>query len=380
MEVQTSVTLPLALALEMVEGETSAQRTLTRDEAAELATMIAIDLQGLIPKVSAAHLVLAGTLLDGVELLRPGFPVWAALDELARRVPRGQLENVVAFGSHDGQMPESVLEPSPEYADGPLRLLPMCLLAPADLAVELSEYLEAQLIGRGEASKLTTDWLMRTLSMRLAHVRYLSRDDVLAVMCVQYGHVALGPLWELLEVALLTPERDATSITVRGLALEFTHGLVLAQSPAHWLAAQDSDDAQRAHDFAGIIFELRQYALLLAAHRVPLHLQARDGQTSESEPGYLLEILSAADPSGDPPVLFGHEAPGLGVVAISVAQHETGGIVRILAHGYPLRPHALGPLRVALVGHYAAVGNMHQVGRVWLDANGGLGAPAIALH
>ena len=380
MEAQTSVALPLALALELVEGETPARRTLTRDEAAELAALIAADLQALVPKVGAARLALAGALLDSVELLRPGFPVWAALDELARRVPRGHLDNVVAFGSHEGQMPAPVLEPSVEFSAGPMRLLPMSLLTPPDTAEELSEYLEDQLIGRGEAGKLTADWLMRTLGMRLAHVRYLSRNDLLAVVCVQYGHVALGPLWELLEVALLTPEQDATSMTIRGLSLEFTHGMVLAQSPAQWLAAQDSDDAQRAHDFAGILFELRQYAVLLDAHRVPLHLGARDGQTSASGRGYLLEMLAAVDPAYDPPALFAHEAPGLGVVAISVAQRGAGGIARILAHGYPLRPQALGPLLVACADHYAIAGAMHALGRVWLDAHGGLGAPDTALH
>lgn len=374
------MTLPLTLALELVEGQTLAQCTLTRDEAAELAAMIASDLHMLIPEVGAARLTLAGTLLDAVELLRPGFPVWAALDELARRVPRGHRDNVLAFGSYDGQMPEPVLEPSGEYADGALRLLPMSVLTPPDLAVELSECLENQLIDRGKVSEPTADWLMRTLGMRLAHVRYLSRNDLLAVMCAQYGHVALGPLWDLLEVALLTPEQDATSVTERGLTLEFAQGAVLAQSPAQWLAEQDSDDAQRAHDFADIIFELRQYALLLDAHRVPLQLLAHGGRTSASDPSYLLEMLSAADPAYDPPALFAHEAPGLGVVAISVAQRGAGGVARVLAQGYPLRPQALAPLLAVLADRYAIPGDMRALGRVWLDANGGLGAPGTALH
>ena len=380
MEAQTSVALPLALALELVEGETPSSRTLTRDEAAELAAMIATDLHTLIPKVGVARLALAGALLDSTELLRPGFPVWATLDELARRVPRGHLDNVVAFGSHEGRMPAPVLEPSADYAEGPLRLVPMSLLTPPELAAELSEYLEDQLIGRGEAGKQTADWLMRTLGVRLAHVRYLSRNDVLAVVCVQYEHVALAPLWELLEAALLTPEQDATSMTVRGLSLQFTHGLVLVQSPAQWLAAQDSDDAQRAHDFAGILFELRQYAVLLDAHHVPLHLQATAGHTTASGTGYLVEMFAVADAGYDPPALFAHEAPGLGVVAISVAQRGAGGVARILAHGYPLRPQALGPLLAVLADHYAIPGELHALGRVWLDANGGLGAPATALH
>lgn len=379
-EAQTTVALPLALALELDAGHKPARRTLTRDEAAELADLVAADLHALIPGVDAARLALAGALLDSVELLRPGFPVWATLDELARQVPSAGAHTVVAFGSHDGQMPVPMLEPSAEYADAALRLLPISLLVPPKLAAELSEYVEDQLIGRGEAGVRTADWLMRTLDMRLAHVRYLSRDDVLALVCVQYQHVALAPLWDLLEVALLTPQQGASSMTVRGLPLQFAGGRVLAQSPAQWLAAQDSDDTQRAHDFAGIVFELRQYAALLDAHRVPLQLQAAAGHSMASGAGYLLEMFAQADAGYDPPALFAHEAPGLGVVAVSVAQRGAGGVARLLAHGYPLRQQALGPLLAALADHYAIPADLHALGRVWLDASGGLGAPATALH
>ena len=353
---------------------------LTREQAAQLAALVAIDLHALIPGVDTARLVLAGSLLDSVELLRPGFPVWATLDELAGRVPPADGDNVVAFGSHEGQMPAPLLEPSAEYADAALRLLPVSLLVAPERAEELSEYIEDQLIGRGEAGVRTSDWLMRTLDVRLAHVRYLSRNDVLALVCVQYQHAALAPLWDLLEVALLTPGQDATAMTVRGLPLQYCAGLVLAQSPAQWLGEQDSDDAQRAHDFAGIIFELRQYAALLDAHRVPLHLQAAAGRRTSSGAGYLLEMLAVADPGYDPPALFAHEAPALGVVAISVAQRAAGGSSRLLAHGYPLRQDALGPLLTALAEHYAIPADLHALGRVWLDADGGLGAPATALH
>ena len=144
MEVHTPIiALPVLLALEPVAGETPARMTLSRDEAAELAELVAADLHALVPQVDAARLALAGALFDQVELLRPGFPVWATLDELARRVPRGQLDNVVAFGSHDGHMPAPLLEPSAAFADGPMRLLPMSLLAPAGQAeaAELAAHL-----------------------------------------------------------------------------------------------------------------------------------------------------------------------------------------------------------------------------------------------
>src|SRR5690349_7788353 len=295
MDAQPLTALPAVLALELPPGQAPAA-TLSRDEAEALAALIADDLHALLPRVGEARLAVAGALFDPVELLRPGFPAWTTLDELARRVPRGHLENVVAFGSHEGHMPAQTLEPEPEHAGGALRLLPLSVLAPEPLAEDLAQQMEVQLVGRGEAGARTADWLMRTLGLRLEHVRYLSRNDLLALTCVQYEHVNLAPLWALLEAALLTPYREEATMSARGLALRYADGKVLAQSPSHWLAAQggarDPDGIrQRTHDFAGIVFELRQYAALLDAHQLTLQLQPDTARQAEAADGYLLETL-----------------------------------------------------------------------------------------
>lgn len=375
MEAQSLVALPVVLALELSAGESPSHRTLSRDEAAELAARVAADLHALVPQVDEARLALAGALFDAVELLRPGFPVWGTLDELARRVPRGHLENVVAFGTHEGRMPAQPLEPEAAFADGPMRLLPISLLAPEALAGELSEKLEVELVGRGEAGERTSDWLMRTLGVRLEHARYLSRNDLLALTCVQYEHVNLAPLWTLLEAALLTPYRDESTLSARGLALRYHDGKVEAQSPAEWLASQTGDVAQRAHDFAGVVFELRQYAALLQAHHLPLVLAG-----GEPAAGYLLEMLAEADARYDAPTLHAHEAPGLGVVAVTLAQRGDGGRARVLANGYPLHPKALGPLVAALADRHGIAPDLHALGRILLDDAGRLTAPSERLH
>ncbi len=378
MESSQPIALPAVLVLELSHGATPARLTLSRDEAAELAALVAADLHALVPQVDNARLALAGSLFDTVELLRPGFPVWATLDELARRVPRGHLENVVAFGSHEGHMPAQPLEPDASYADGPMRVLPLSLLAPEAQADDLSAELEVQLVGRGEAGQRTADWLMRTLGVQLEHARYLSRNDLIALTCVQYEHVNLAPLWTLLEAALLTPYGEESTLSARGLALRYANGVVHAQPPTQWLAAQTTDDAaQRAHDVAGLVFELRQYVALLDAHRIPLQLE---NDATPASQGHLLEILADADPGYDAPALFAHEAPGLGVVALTVAQRGDGGRARALAHGYPLQPTALGPLVTLLAERYGISTDVHALGRVLLDDAGQLGAPATPLH
>ena len=372
--------LPAVLALEFSPDEQPRQLTLGRDEAAELAELVAEDLHALVPQVAQARLALAGSLFDAVELLRPGFPVWATLDELARRVPRGQLENVVAFGNHDGHMPAQPLEPDPHYAGGPMRFLPLSLLAPAELAGELSDRLEVELVGRGEAGARTADWLMRRFGVRLEHARFLSRNDLLALTCVQYEHVNLAPLWQLLEAALLTPYREETTLSARGLSLRYADGKVWAQSPAQWLAHQSGDVAERRHAFGGAMFELRQYGALLHAHGIPLQLDSTPDSVAEPGNGALIDIIDSPDAAYGVPSLFAHEAPGLGVVAITVAQRGPGGRARTLAHAYPLQPAALGPLLAIVADHFGSTSDLHALGHIQLDENGQLSAPSLALH
>ena len=380
MEASPLVALPIVLALELSPGEKPARLTLSRDEAAELAALAAADLHALVPQVAQGRLAVAGALFDAVELLRPGFPVWATLDELARRVPRGHLDNVVAFGTHEGRMPAQPLEPEPIYADGPMRLLPLSLLAPEELAGDLAAQLEVELVGRGEAGARTADWLMRALGVRLEHARYLSRNDLLAMTCVQYEHVNLAALWELLECALLTPYREESTMSARGLALSYAGGKVRVQSPADWVAAQPGEPAQRAHDLAGIVFELRQYAALLQAHGLELTMASIEAASTEAGPGYLLETFGTPEPAYGEPRLYAHEAAGLGVVLVTLAQRGENGRARVLANGYPLQPRALGPLVAVLAERYGVPADVHALGRIVLDGEGRPGAPVEPLH
>ncbi|MDQ0009441.1 hypothetical protein J2T07_001618 [Luteibacter jiangsuensis] len=373
---ESLIACPAVLALELAAGEVPARLELTRDEAQALATLVADDLRTLLPGVEASRFALAGALFDGVELLRPGFPVFTTLEELARRIPRVTTAGgVVAFGTHDGHMPAQPLVPDTRYAGGPMRLVPWMLLAPEDLAAELTARMEVELVGRGEAGAATADFLMRTLGMRLEHARYLSRDDLLALTCVQYEHVNLAPLWTMLEAALLTPYKEETALGSRGLPLHYAEGRVGIPGPAAWFARAGAQRENPAHEFAGTLFELRQYAALLAAHHVPLHLQGQPAQTA----GYLIEPVADADPALPAPAIYAHEAPGLGMAALTVAQ-PAAGKARILAHGYPLAPDALAPLLDTLAGRYATEHEVHALGRVLLDADGALSAPAPSLH
>jgi hypothetical protein len=181
----------------------------------------------------------------------------------------------------------------------------------------------------------------------------------------------------LLEAAMLTPYRPETTLSARGLALRYEDGKVWMQSPAQWLATQHGEVAERSHAFAGAVFELRQYAALLQAHGMTLQLE---GDAATEGSGWLAETLMLPDPAYDAPTLFAHEAPGLGVVAVTVAQRGSAGRARVLAHGYPLRSAALGSLLAMLADRFGAASDLHALGKIQLDEHGALAAPAVALH
>lgn len=365
------VSCPGVLALELAPGDVPSRLSLERDEAEQLAAFIADDLRELLPDVEQAKLAVAGAHFDSTELLRPGFPVVATLTGLAERLHGG----VVAFGARDGHMPAQPLAPDPALAGGALRLLPWTLIADATLAERLGAAMETELVGRGEAGTRTADYLMRTFGIRLEHLRYFSRNDLMALVCVHYEHVNLAPLWTLVEAALLGPEREQTTMSAHGLAWRQIEGHAIAQAPGAWLANATGSAEERTHALAGIVFELRQYAALLAAHHVPLDF---DGARHDAEGGFVLETLADPAPDASDTHLHAHEAPGLGVIALSVTrQHD--GQSSALARAWLLS----GNLETAcrqLSETYGCAPSPERRGRMRLDDNGQLRAPIADQH
>ena len=327
-----------------------------------MVALVAADLRKLWPQVQVARLVLAGTLLDVVELLRPDFPVWQALDELAMGTYRGTLDGVISLGSQGGRMPTRVLDPDPAYTHaGRMRLMPFSLLVPEAFADALSEQLETQLMHHGEAGQATADQVMRMLDVRLEHARYLSRNDLIALTCVQYEHMNLGPLWSLLESALLAPHTDVSVLGARGLRLHYTNSEVQVQSPAKWLNQPCDVRVIGAYDFAGLIFELRQYAALLDAHHIALRLQ---DSAADASSGYLIACMNACDPEAYSPECHAYEAPALGIITLTVVQRAADDSVRTLAHVYPLQTGALDSLMLLLRRRYGTSMQMPACGCV----------------
>jgi len=270
-----------ALALELTPGSSAARDALPQREAGELAAAMARDLARFAPEAAALDLTTAGAHYDPVELLRPGWPMHQELDQLGARAPGGRNEGsgrIIAFGSHDGRLP-GALSPSPDYAGGPLRLVPWSLAGAADIARNVGEACERDLMERGMAGADTALLAQEAFGLQVEHARYLTMHDLCALMAMQYEHAGLAPLWPVLETALLSPDRDAWLDAPPEPLLRYAdrEARIALLTPTAWRSrnadpadanGSDGDDERLQRGFAHYEARQRQFAAVLRAHGV----------------------------------------------------------------------------------------------------------------
>lgn len=266
-----------ALALELSPGSASPRTTLAQADAGTLASLVARDLARFDPAVATLQLAFCGAHCDAVELLRPGWPLHAALEQLAAAAPPSDFGSgrIVAFGSHDGDFP-AVLAPSRDYIGSPLRLLPFALVGDAATTRAVGAGFERDLLERGMAGAETALVAQALFGLQVEHARYLTLHDLAAMMALQYEHAGLAALWPILETALLSPGRDAWLESPSEPLLHYSGGEVhmAMLAPAAWRARHvddgDVDEARLERRFAHYQARQRQFAAVLAAHAVPV--------------------------------------------------------------------------------------------------------------
>jgi len=266
-----------ALALELAPASESRLDALTQRDAGALAELIARDLAGFAPQVGSLELVTVGAHYDAVELLRPGWPLHRELEQLAARAPRAGASSghIIAFGAHDGQLP-AALTPSPDYAGGPLRLLPFILGGDVDTVTPVGAAFERELLERGMAGAATALAAQDLFELRIEHARYLTLHDLAAMMALQYEHAGLAPLWPILEAALLAPDTEEWLDAPPEPLVHYAEreARIALFPPVAWRARyavdtrDDSDRLERRFEqFEG---RQRQFAAVLGAHGVPV--------------------------------------------------------------------------------------------------------------
>ncbi|MDB6163828.1 MAG: hypothetical protein JWL98_1260 [Xanthomonadaceae bacterium] len=266
-----------ALALELASGSDPASLAVSQQDAGALATLLAADLAGFEPAAAELQLAVCGAHFDTVELLRPGWPLHAALARLAAAAPGAGSASgrVIAFGMHDGRMPDA-LTPSPEHVGGPLRLLPFVLQGDDQQVRAVGDRFERDLLERGMAGASTALAAQDAFGLHVEHARYLTLHDLLAMTALQYEHAGLAPLWPVIEAALLAPGSEEWLDTPPEPPLHFANCEVRIAllSPTAWHARQgiaaDADADRVTRSLMQFEARQRQFAALLDAHAVPV--------------------------------------------------------------------------------------------------------------
>jgi hypothetical protein len=360
---------PAILAIELAAPAPALLPQLPTEQAALLVDAIAADLARLLPGVEGLGLAVAGALFDPAQVLRPGWPVFSELGLLYRRERRGDpTPAVVGFGAAGGRMASPVLEPEPGFGGGHFLVVPFVLVGDDAVAQTIGTRMEREFSDTGLAGAAVPLFLRQALGLETAHARYMTRHDLCALTAMQLDHAGLGPVWSLLETALLAPTQTQFARTEGGAAWRYGAGGLRAAGFGFGAWARGPGAAlapsARAEGFAETLLAQRRTAALLTAHGLPpawvavdpgLDDGALDGALAAGpvlEPARVDEALTAADSPGGRVLAIQH--PLLGTAGFALVADAAEGRAPVLARCWPLDPLAAREAAQSMVAMYGA--------------------------
>jgi len=317
-------------------------------DAEQLLAHLAADLQALLPEVSQCSLVAAGALYDQTQILRPGFPVFAALEAAAEQAGGEPFKpGLIGIGARDGRMPASDLEPFADIPLGLLQLLPVVIQGPPEPVKQLADMTEYRFLEEGQLSAHSAAWLQSAFGVSIQHARLMTLTDLNAMLHLQLEHFGFLPMWELLDAALNQPEQAVTVTSSGGKQWEWRDGAVHTafETFDHWAvegmgAALQAGRMALAAGYAEWTRELRQYLTTLRAHGLPVQLHLPG--TGEPLDGSFLSDASPADAGDGDCAITEHSFDDLGTIAITAVRDGR------VENFYPLRARGLNEIHALL--------------------------------
>ena len=323
-------------------------------DAEQMLAHIAADLQALVPEISRCSLIATGALYDQTQILRPGYPVFSALENAANQVdPKAFKPGLVSIGARDGKMPVSELQPMADIPLGLLQLLPIVIHGPAEQIDQLATIMEHRFLEQGQLSAHSATWLQTAFDVSLLHARLMTLTDLNAMLRLQLEHYGFLPIWELLDAALYERNDPLTVTSASGKTWQWQAGAAHTtfETFDYWANEGAGADVAAtrlalAAGYAEWTRELRQYLTTLQAHglTVRLHLPRATEPLTDS---FLAEV-SADPPQGDDCTVTEHHFDDLGTIAITVVRDNR------IENWYPLRPRALNDMHRLLRNQAAA--------------------------
>jgi hypothetical protein len=319
-------------------------------DAEQMLAHVAADLRALLPGIAECSLIAAGALFDQTQILRPGYPVFAALEASAPAAADAQRPfkpGLVSIGAADGVMPAADLQPGSDIPLGLLQLLPVVVHGPAPLVEELGQAMEYRFLEQGQLSPHAAAWLQTAFRVSINHARLMTLTDLNAMLRLQLEHFGFLPLWELLDAALSGRPDPLRVTTPSGKTLEWKDGEVhvVFETFDYW--AREGGGAELpaarlalAGGYGDWTREMRQYTTTLRAHGVAIRFH-RPGAGPALTGTYFSEVSEAVPQDGDPAVTE-HSFGDLGTVAVTTVTGDR------IEHYYPLRPRGLNDIQARL--------------------------------
>jgi hypothetical protein len=317
-------------------------------DAEQMLAHIAADLQALIPEVSRCSLVAPGALYDQTQILRPGCPVFSALETAANQVGTESFKpGLVSIGAVDGNMPVSELQPMADIPLGLLQLLPIVIHGPSEQINRLATIMEHRFLEQGQLSAHSATWLQAAFNVSILHARLMTSTDLNAMLRLQLEHHGFLPIWELLDAALYERVEPLTVSTASGKTWHWEAGAAHSTFETFDYWASEGAGAEVAADrlalaagYAEWTRELRQYLVTLRAHGLAVRL-VLPGSTEPLTDSFLIEVSANAAQEGAC-VITEHQFDDLGTIAVTVVSGAR------VENWYPLRPRGLNDMHVRL--------------------------------
>ena len=239
---------PALLALELIPDGAPQSLMLPIETAPLLGDAIASDLSRLVPGVETMGLAVAAALYDQAQILRPHWPVHAELARMHQQSQRGGWQpTITCFGASGGHMAAPVLEPDARLIGSPLLLIPFVLVGHSADAAQIGAQMERDFEEKGLAAASTALLLNQALSIRVEHARYLTHHDLCAMTALQYAHAGLEGIWQILECALLSPEREERVALEGGASLHYRDGQIVLTGHVDHVNARQAVAILAAH-------------------------------------------------------------------------------------------------------------------------------------
>lgn len=194
----------LVLAVEIAPpARPSLNRVLDLAGCERLLACIAADLAAITDRIVGTRLIGAGALLSPAELLRPGLPAWAALDDLAARAWAGRpfASELLSIGAANGKFPDDRLMPRAGPPGALLLGLPMTAYSETPDPA-LNETLESVLFERGGSRPPVHAELAGQCGDGIVHAHVLTVADLLAMYRMQLEQAGLGTPARMLQAAV----------------------------------------------------------------------------------------------------------------------------------------------------------------------------------